>query len=183
MIVATPEEEAQVFDRFLVIHPLTREDITRQRRRSALALVAVAFGVAANVLATLAEATNIIAEGEVLQLSVAKNMATTEDEYLAVIRAKTAALFSAAAEVGPVIAGRAPQAVGVADQQAHPRVAHGRDGAGPAGLPDRGGASAPGWVGSCGGRGCPATAGDAATVVPVFEGYCESGVVTGTGPF
>jgi octaprenyl-diphosphate synthase len=32
-------------------------------------------------------------------------MATTEDEYLAVIRAKTAALFSAASEVGPIIAG------------------------------------------------------------------------------
>ena len=34
------------------------------------------------VLAVLADATNIIAEGEVLQLSVAKNMETTEDDYL-----------------------------------------------------------------------------------------------------
>src|SRR5690606_28225961 len=34
----------------------------------------------------------------------AKNLDTTEDEYLAVIGAKTAALFSAAAEVGPVVA-------------------------------------------------------------------------------
>ena len=41
-----------------------------------------------------------------MQLAAAKNTATTEDEYLAVIRAKTAALFSAAAEVGPVISGR-----------------------------------------------------------------------------
>ena len=40
-----------------------------------------------------------------MQLSAAKNIETTEDEYLAVIKAKTAALFSAAAEVGPVIAG------------------------------------------------------------------------------
>ncbi len=57
-------------------------------------------------LGILSDAASIIAEGEVMQLAVAKNMATTEDEYLAVIRAKTAALFSAAAEVGPVVAGR-----------------------------------------------------------------------------
>src|SRR3981189_2050229 len=49
------------------------------------------------------------AEGEVMQLAAAKNTATTEDEYLAVIRAKTAELFAAACEVGPVIA-RRPQA-------------------------------------------------------------------------
>ena len=41
-----------------------------------------------------------------MQLGAAKNTATTEDEYLAVIQAKTAALFSAAAEVGPMLAGR-----------------------------------------------------------------------------
>jgi octaprenyl-diphosphate synthase len=56
-------------------------------------------------LAILSDAAAVIAEGEVMQLSAAKNMATTEDEYLAVVKAKTAALFSAAAEVGPVIAG------------------------------------------------------------------------------
>ncbi|MEP3264780.1 MAG: polyprenyl synthetase family protein, partial [Hyphomicrobiales bacterium] len=60
----------------------------------------------------LSTASTVIAEGEVLQLSAAKNMATTEDEYLAVIRAKTAALFSAAAEVGPVVAN------GTSDDQA-----------------------------------------------------------------
>ena len=54
----------------------------------------------------LSDAAAIIAEGEVMQLGAAKNTATTEDEYLAVIQAKTAALFSAAAEVGPVLAGR-----------------------------------------------------------------------------
>ncbi|MFL5029532.1 MAG: polyprenyl synthetase family protein, partial [Xanthobacteraceae bacterium] len=43
---------------------------------------------------------------EVMQLGAAKNTATTEDEYLAVIRAKTAELFAAACEVGPVLAGR-----------------------------------------------------------------------------
>ena len=48
----------------------------------------------------------MIAEGEVMQLAAAKNTATTEDEYLAVIRAKTAELFAAACEVGPVLAKR-----------------------------------------------------------------------------
>lgn len=52
----------------------------------------------------LSTASSVIAEGEVMQLVAAKNTATTEDEYLDVIRAKTAALFSAAAEVGPVLA-------------------------------------------------------------------------------
>ncbi|TKT81108.1 polyprenyl synthetase family protein [Aquamicrobium sp. LC103] len=52
----------------------------------------------------LSAAASVIAEGEVMQLGVAKNLDTTEDDYLAVIKAKTAALFSAAAEVGPVIA-------------------------------------------------------------------------------
>ncbi|MBL8573204.1 MAG: polyprenyl synthetase family protein [Hyphomicrobiaceae bacterium] len=56
-------------------------------------------------LGVLSDAAAVIAEGEVMQLAAAKNMATTEDEYLAVIKAKTAALFSAAAEVGPIIAG------------------------------------------------------------------------------
>jgi len=57
-------------------------------------------------LGILSDAAAIIAEGEVMQLSAAKNMTTTEADYLAVIKAKTAALFSAAAEVGPVLAGR-----------------------------------------------------------------------------
>ena len=57
-------------------------------------------------LEILANAAAIIAEGEVMQLDAAKNTATTEDEYLAVIQAKTAALFSAAAEVGPVLGNR-----------------------------------------------------------------------------
>jgi octaprenyl-diphosphate synthase len=57
-------------------------------------------------LRILANAAAVIAEGEVMQLSAAKNTATTEDEYLAVIDAKTAALFSAASEVGAAIAER-----------------------------------------------------------------------------
>jgi octaprenyl-diphosphate synthase len=56
-------------------------------------------------LEILSAAAATIAEGEVMQLGAAKNTATTEDEYVAVIRAKTAELFAAACEVGPVIAG------------------------------------------------------------------------------
>src|SRR6476659_8893438 len=54
----------------------------------------------------LSSAAAVIAEGEVMQLSAAKDTQTTEDDYLDVIRAKTAALFAAACEVGPVLAGR-----------------------------------------------------------------------------
>ena len=56
-------------------------------------------------LEILSAAAATIAEGEVMQLAAAKNTATTEDEYLAVVRGKTAELFAAACEVGPVIAG------------------------------------------------------------------------------
>jgi octaprenyl-diphosphate synthase len=58
-------------------------------------------------LDVLSTAASIIAEGEVMQLAAAQNLDTTEDEYFAVIKSKTAALFSAAAEVGPIIAGAA----------------------------------------------------------------------------
>jgi len=61
----------------------------------------------------LSTAAAVIAEGEVLQLSVAKNTETTEDDYLAVIRGKTAELFAAACEIGPVIA-EAPRAYAAA---------------------------------------------------------------------
>ncbi|MCK0206901.1 polyprenyl synthetase family protein [Starkeya koreensis] len=56
----------------------------------------------------LSNAAVVIAEGEVAQLAAAKNIATDEEAYLAVIRGKTAELFAAACEVGPVLAGRAP---------------------------------------------------------------------------
>jgi octaprenyl-diphosphate synthase len=55
----------------------------------------------------LSGAAAIIAEGEVMQLAAAKNLDTTEDAYLGVIRGKTAELFAAACEVGPVLAERA----------------------------------------------------------------------------
>ena len=57
-------------------------------------------------LRILSNAAAVIAEGEVMQLVASNNTATTEDEYLSVIGAKTAALFSAAAEVGAVVAER-----------------------------------------------------------------------------
>ena len=59
-----------------------------------------------HALDILSSAAATIAEGEVMQLAAAKNTATTEDEYLAVIRGKTAELFAAACEVGPVLGGR-----------------------------------------------------------------------------
>ena len=57
------------------------------------------------VLDILANASATIAEGEVLQLTAAQDLRTDEDVYLQVVRGKTAALFSAATEVGGVIAG------------------------------------------------------------------------------
>ncbi len=56
------------------------------------------------VLDILANASATIAEGEVLQLTAAADLTTTEDTYFKVVRGKTAALFSAAMEVGGVIA-------------------------------------------------------------------------------
>ena len=56
------------------------------------------------VLDILANASATIAEGEVLQLTAAADLATTEEIYFKVVRGKTAALFSAAMEVGGVIA-------------------------------------------------------------------------------
>jgi octaprenyl-diphosphate synthase len=56
------------------------------------------------VLAILSDAAATIAEGEVLQLVAARDLATTEEIYLKVIRGKTAALFAAATQAGAVIA-------------------------------------------------------------------------------
>ncbi|MDW8257989.1 MAG: polyprenyl synthetase family protein, partial [Gammaproteobacteria bacterium] len=57
------------------------------------------------VMEIMADATNTIAEGEVLQLMNAHDPATTEQRYLEVIYRKTAKLFEAGAEVGAVLAG------------------------------------------------------------------------------
>ena len=57
------------------------------------------------VLDILSNASATIAEGEVLQLTAAQDLRTNEGVYLQVVRGKTAALFSAATQVGGVIAG------------------------------------------------------------------------------
>jgi octaprenyl-diphosphate synthase len=66
-----------------------------------------------HVLRILSDAAATIAEGEVLQLVTQHDLTTTEERYLDVVRGKTAALFSAAAQVGAVVAGRP-----VAEEQA-----------------------------------------------------------------
>ena len=65
------------------------------------------------VLRILSDASAVIAEGEVMQMQTAANPDTTMAQYEAVIGAKTAALFAAACETGPVIAG-----AGKKDQEA-----------------------------------------------------------------
>ena len=62
-----------------------------------------------DVLAILSRASSVIAEGEVLQLMTANDTETDENDYLEVIRSKTAKLFAAAAEIGAVVADRPMQ--------------------------------------------------------------------------
>ena len=60
------------------------------------------------VMQVLADATNIIAEGEVLQLMNCHNTAIGEQDYLQVIRYKTAKLFEAATRLGAILGGAGP---------------------------------------------------------------------------
>ncbi len=60
------------------------------------------------VMEVLAEATNTIAEGEVMQLLHVHNADVNEEDYLRVIRAKTAKLFEAAGRLGAILAGVSP---------------------------------------------------------------------------
>jgi octaprenyl-diphosphate synthase len=57
------------------------------------------------VLQVLADATNVIAEGEVMQLMNCHNPDIREEEYLGVIRCKTAKLFEAATRLGAILGG------------------------------------------------------------------------------
>jgi octaprenyl-diphosphate synthase len=57
------------------------------------------------VLKILSGTSAVITEGEVLQLTTANDLSTSEDTYLQVITAKTAVLFAAACEVAGVVAG------------------------------------------------------------------------------
>lgn len=61
------------------------------------------------VMEILADTTNTIAEGEVMQLLNVHDPDTTEERYLRVIHCKTAKLFEAAARLGAVIAKRPPE--------------------------------------------------------------------------
>ncbi|HET8728224.1 MAG TPA: polyprenyl synthetase family protein [Alphaproteobacteria bacterium] len=63
-----------------------------------------------DVLRILSEASAVIAEGEVLQLAASHDTGTTEATYIAVVEAKTAALFGAACQVGAVVANAGAEA-------------------------------------------------------------------------
>src|SRR3546814_2967344 len=58
------------------------------------------------VLKILSHASAVIAEGEVNQLSAQRRVETSEDQYLAIINAKTAELFAAASRIAAVVAER-----------------------------------------------------------------------------
>ncbi|MDP1656984.1 MAG: polyprenyl synthetase family protein [Hylemonella sp.] len=60
------------------------------------------------IMQVLADATNVIAEGEVMQLMNMHNAGLDEAGYLQVIRSKTAKLFEASARVGAILAGAEP---------------------------------------------------------------------------
>jgi len=62
-----------------------------------------------DILRVLSNASAIIAEGEVLQLSLVNDISITEEQYYQVIKAKTAELFAAACEVGALVAERTEQ--------------------------------------------------------------------------
>lgn len=61
------------------------------------------------IMQTLAEATNVIAEGEVLQLMNMHDASLSEEGYLLVIRSKTAKLFEASARLAAMLAQSAPE--------------------------------------------------------------------------
>lgn len=61
------------------------------------------------VMRVLSDATNVIAEGEVLQLMNCHDADVDEQRYLQVIRYKTAKLFEAAAQLGAILGGAAPE--------------------------------------------------------------------------
>jgi octaprenyl-diphosphate synthase len=68
------------------------------------------------VMQILSDATNVIAEGEVLQLLNMHDPDVSQESYLKVIRSKTAKLFEAAAELGALISGASDAAVSAAGE-------------------------------------------------------------------
>ncbi|MDH5300200.1 MAG: octaprenyl diphosphate synthase [Gammaproteobacteria bacterium] len=63
------------------------------------------------IMAVLSDATNVIAEGEVMQLMNCNEPDTTEERYLEVIRYKTAKLFEAASQLGAILAQRSEREI------------------------------------------------------------------------
>jgi octaprenyl-diphosphate synthase len=61
------------------------------------------------ILKLLANATTVLAEGEVLQLIYTRNPAITEKQYIDVVRCKTAILLSAACQAGAIMGGISPE--------------------------------------------------------------------------
>ena len=72
-----------------------------------------------DVLGILASASAIIAEGEVMQLRSANNLATTQDDYMRVVTAKTATLFSSATEAGATLAAASTASVAAMHDYGH----------------------------------------------------------------
>ncbi|MCD6026253.1 MAG: ispB [Solimicrobium sp.] len=68
------------------------------------------------VMEILADATNVIAEGEVQQLLNMHDPDVTEDRYLQVIRSKTAKLFEAATGLGALVAGASETEIDAAEE-------------------------------------------------------------------
>jgi len=68
------------------------------------------------VMSILSDATNVIAEGEVLQLLNMHDPDVTEERYLQVIRSKTAKLFEAAAELGALVSGASDDQIAAAGE-------------------------------------------------------------------
>lgn len=64
-----------------------------------------------DIMAIISDATNLIAEGEVMQLANIGRTTMTEDEYLEVVRRKTAMLFQAAAHTGAVLCSDDPDLI------------------------------------------------------------------------
>lgn len=58
------------------------------------------------IMQVMSEATNVIAEGEVLQLLNCHDADTTKERYMEVIHRKTAKLFEAATQMGPILANK-----------------------------------------------------------------------------
>lgn len=71
-------------------------------------------GGSLEILRILSNAAATIAQGEVMQLTTANDIKTTMESYLNVISGKTAALFAASCEVGPVLAAVSPAQISAA---------------------------------------------------------------------